>query len=620
MVDLLKGDILLPNYLFNKMKTTSIFKNGMIFLCIFSCLAFCPYAWGSDEDSEKKQSNTYQMPPEIEGLCVQFEDAIHVQNDLNAFDSLASLAILKAEGSFNHDVILQTKLRILESIEYGDYKELDFKEMVIKVEDLTLKKDNSSNFNTWLTITKAASRMFNPEIANKFALKCFSEATLGKSIADKVEAYLAMGKSLRLNGQYLESYQNYLHAKTQVEMVEPQKYRTELKKSCYNHLFWFFDELRDFDEATDYKYKHILLIMEEEPVDSMELMWAKLDMIKISIRAKKFKELTTKFDELLGYAERVHHKKLHDYTMSIYRTFLIETNDSEGFYKLYFEKYPEELADMKWDDPVSYFRINAHIAEYQQDFKLAQSYYQEAMNHQMNSDNYIYKSNLFRRYGQFLLKNEKNEEALAAFQLSFDEASKYPYLDFMVEASYYIDSLSLKSGDIDVAYQYSKIHNELLKKQSERAEDDEFMLMNLRNEQKRMELLQEQEAIKQKKQHDLQYLLITALICFLMIIFVVASQMKVPLWVVKGSGFVGILMIFEFIILILDYEIHHLTHGAPFWIFVIKVMILFVLFPLHHLVEKAVIKYMLEKKMVLKPQKGSLKNILHTIWPWMKEH
>jgi len=102
-----------------------------------------------------------------------------------------------------------------------------------------------------------------------------------------------------------------------------------------------------------------------------------------------------------------------------------------------------------------------------------------------------------------------------------------------------------------------------------------------------------------------------------MILFITASQLRVPEWIIKGSGFLGILMIFEFLILLLDHEIHHLTHGAPFWIFMIKVVILFVLFPLHHVIEHALINYMLKNKLLWKPGKFSMKKIAHTIWPWM---
>ena len=135
-----------------------------------------------------------------------------------------------------------------------------------------------------------------------------------------------------------------------------------------------------------------------------------------------------------------------------------------------------------------------------------------------------------------------------------------------------------------------------------------------------MELAQEQEKVKTKKKYNVQYLIITLCITILMIIFIGVSHLKVPVWVVKGSGFLGILMFFEFIILILDHEIHHMTHGAPLWIFVIKVAILFVLFPLHHIIEHALINYMLKNQLLKKPTKGSIKKIAQKLWPWMSEN
>jgi len=442
---------------------------------------------------------------------------------------------------------------------------------------------------------------------------------MNKDIGQQAAAHLALGNSLLLKDQFIESYQDFLHAQYLIELLNDKNEKRKLKKLCYNHLFQFFDKLQDFEKARNYKSDQILQILDEDKTDSLELMWAKLDLIGISIRDNNFKDLHLQLEEILDYADHIHHEKLHDYTLSHYRTFLLDTNDSEGYYKLYHEKFPDELKKMEISNPLSFYIIKAHIAEYKKDHKGARLYYEKAEKIIMEDKSYAYKSNFFRRFGQFHLKNNNTEEALNAFHKSYALASKHPYLEYMIETTAYIDTLSYAAGNIEDAYKYAKIHHDLLKSQSEVAKGEAFMIMNLKNESKRMELIQQQEAETKKKKFDLQYLFITALISFLLVLFVVASQMKVPIWVIKGSGFLGILMLFEFVILILDHEIHHMTHGAPFWIFIIKVIILFVLFPLHHLVEKAVINYMLDKKLVVKPVKGSLKKVLHAIWPWMKE-
>lgn len=604
------------------MKTTtlSVFfcKRFFLLLLIFFTMTS---AWGSggggtQASKEKKES---ALPPKLDHLCQEFEKALKIDNDPAAFDSLATSAIHFAESSFQQENILLTYLRVLKVIDKGDYRKINFKDLIEKTEELAFKQDPYAGFSTWLTLSNSASRMEYANMAKKYALKAFSDASAEKSAIKKVKAFLALGKSNQLEKDYLSSYQNFLHANNEVEMIHDHHEYTELKKACFKHLFHLFDDLSDFEEAASYNQKQIQLILEEKPLDSLELMWAKLDFIGIAIRDKKYAGLKEKFEEILHYADQIHHQKLHDYSLTYYRTLLIDSKDSEGFNYLYQIKYPDELEKLKSTDPIFFYKINAHISEYQGDFDQALAYYKlaEALI-EKKKDHYI-KSNFFRRYGQFLLLNKMDDDALAAFYRSFEEAKIISYEDYMREASFYIDSLSYVKGNMSEAYKYAKINNDLVNKKSEMAKDDEFNRMKIRNEKKRIEFLQAQEEMAQKKQFDLQYWFIGALISFLLMIFVIASQMKVSLWVVKGTGFIGVLMVFEFIILILDHKIHHMTHGAPLWIFIIKVLILFVLFPLHHLVEKAVIKYMLEKKLVLKPQKGSLKKVLHAIWPWMKE-
>jgi len=58
--------------------------------------------------------------------------------------------------------------------------------------------------------------------------------------------------------------------------------------------------------------------------------------------------------------------------------------------------------------------------------------------------------------------------------------------------------------------------------------------------------------------------------------------------------------LFEFIILLADNRIHEWTHGEPWKVMSFKIILVAMLFPLHHWLEHKVIHYLLTRDMLPK--------------------
>jgi hypothetical protein len=71
------------------------------------------------------------------------------------------------------------------------------------------------------------------------------------------------------------------------------------------------------------------------------------------------------------------------------------------------------------------------------------------------------------------------------------------------------------------------------------------------------------------------------------------GRFKVKPWLIRSLGFLSFILLFEFIILIADQQIHHLTHGEPLPILLIKIVLIAALLPLHHYLEHKAIHYLL---------------------------
>ena len=484
---------------------------------------------------------------------------------------------------------------------------LNYQNIVTRTEQLNIENDyNIDKSILWLSISSSASRLNYPGIAHKFALKAFSEAELQKEPVKKVKAYLALGKSLQIQKYYIEAFQNYLNASYLTETLESGKTKEEIKKKCFSHLFEFHRNVKDYDQAAKYKLLEIELIQNNLKKDSLELFWAKYDMCGLAILSKKYGAVVSTLDEILIYSSKTKNKKLRDYSFSIYRQYLVQNNDLSGFHKIYVEKYPEELQRLILIQPVLYYQIKSKLHEFKKDINSAKAEYVKAQSQIGINESPVFISNFYNRYGHFLVKYGKREEAISSFQKAFAEAEKSQYMDFMLESSYFLDSLYRLSGNYAEAYKYSNINKKLLIQQTLANKQDEFLRMELANESRQIALSQQRIEEDKKRQFNLQYFIITMSILFFFLVFIIFSRLKVPEWSIKGLGFLSVLMLFEFIILILDQEIHHITHGAPLWIFAIKVLILIFLFPLHHIIEKAIIKFMIQKKQIWRPNKSHL--------------
>lgn len=576
--------------------------------------------------SPEKGKNAAQPAPseqhkvifkQIDKILHTLDREINNNNNDQKFDSLASVAIDLAESSFSITKTLQVYRKYFELVQASG-KKINYASLVVTTEKLALQNpEGIDKTGIWLSISQSASRLNQSVIAQKFALKAFSDAELEKDTRQKVLSYLALGKSFEIQKYYLEAYQNYLNASYLAETLENPKIKNEIQKKCYHHLFEFHRAVDDYDHAAEYKLRHIELIKKTTKLDSIELLWAKYDLCGLNVLSQKYGFVEKTLDELLKEASKKNHTKLKDFIFSLYRKYLIQTDDLAGFHKIYIEKHPEELTRLKLYQPVIYHQIRSKLAEYNNDMGTALLEFEKGRAMISQNTSPAFKSNFFLRYGEFLLNQDKLKEAKNSFLQSYKESEKIDYLDFMLESSYYVDSIAGVLREYDIAYKFSTIHKKLLIRQADINEQDEFLLMELANESKKIELNLKKQEEEQKRTFNLQYFMITLGISFLFLIFLVMSRYKVPEWVIRGLGFFSVLMLFEFIILVLDQKLHHMTHGAPLPIFIIKVSILTFLFPLHHFIEETIIKFMMAKKQIWKPSGKDLKGIAYRLWPWL---
>jgi len=91
------------------------------------------------------------------------------------------------------------------------------------------------------------------------------------------------------------------------------------------------------------------------------------------------------------------------------------------------------------------------------------------------------------------------------------------------------------------------------------------------------------------------------------ILLMMLGSLTVPSWLIKVLGFFSFILFFEFIIMIADHKIYHITNNEPWKILLIKIGLIAFLLPFHHWIEKKVTQYLINNK-ILKMPKFSFKN------------
>ena len=91
---------------------------------------------------------------------------------------------------------------------------------------------------------------------------------------------------------------------------------------------------------------------------------------------------------------------------------------------------------------------------------------------------------------------------------------------------------------------------------------------------------------------------ITGFIILLFLSLAAMGKFKVKPWFIRSLGFISFILLFEFIILIIDGQLHAITHGEPLPLLLIKIVLIALLLPFHHWLEHKVIKYLVRHEQI----------------------
>ncbi|MHC1707399.1 MAG: hypothetical protein AB9842_07745 [Bacteroidales bacterium] len=549
----------------------------------------------ADEVSEgpKSGSAAYKKQDLVYQLIKQGRHLEEVENDLPAADSKLWKAVELAGMSYNYELMLEAANAYLESMDMGAYNSRRLS-LIPQMERTLLQVSNpSAAARTYCNIALVYHSAYDFDKSLDYSYKAFSVADLAASPDWKAKSYVSIGKAMEGKNQLLEAFRNYLQALNLAMKIQDQN----LEYDIHGVLSRFYHLSKDYDNAIKQKLKQLEILERKQDIDSVAFMWLQYDLEGINYSA--FKTLNEmNMEDLLAYSTRHHQKRLKESTLALYRAFLIHSERIDKLQNFYLKSYPAEFEKIKTTDPSMYNRITALFLEKDGKPDEALLRWKTAETLLDKENNKIFLANFYIRFGQFLKRQGENAVAIGKFEKAWQLSHEAAYLDYALIASDELEQSYIILNDYKNAHKCARFHRELTDSLSNISKKDELLRLDIDNTARQLEekkLLEEQET---NRRHNLQYTAIIIIIGVIFLVLIMLGSVPVPRWSIQFLGFISFILLFEFIILIADQKIHHLTHGEPWKILAIKIVLIGIMLPLHHWIEKKVIHYLIHKKVI----------------------
>lgn len=515
----------------------------------------------------------------------------------NTSDSLAFLAQSIAEASRDRSLMVNAHLKDATRFLKGGVSKANLDKALAKTEKaLALSKQTKEPellvacYNLFARVYRNAGDLEKAVKANNEAIVLLPEV---KNDSVKISAYSGLGKSLQLKGDMLNAFKAFLNAST----IAEQNGKASLIISVNHNLEQFYLDIDNFEKAKDYAFR--TLKEDEKAKDKKSLMQDYYNIAGIYVGEKDIEMAEFYFSKSEMLADSLQSKD-HKIVVKLGLVNMYLNNDQ---FKLGYDilKNNPLIFDFLRNSGMQYEldKANGHIQMMLGNYDSSLYYYKKAEPYYMASGTPYQVHQFYTQYSmlfQTLKKWDKAIEYQEKARRSIESTGYLEALDATVEE---LDSLYYYNNDFKGAYKYQMLHQQYSDSLRKLSEQKGILSLEIDNENKRAEraeLLEEEILVRR---HNLQYMGITAAIAGVFILLVALGLFKVSARVVKATGFFAFIFLFEFIILILDNQIHHLTHGEPWKILLIKIVLIAMLLPFHHWLEEKVIHYLIENRLLL---------------------
>lgn len=404
----------------------------------------------------------------------------------------------------------------------------------------------------------------------------------------------SFGQVYQVKKERILSLRSYLNALRIGEEIKSH----DLLRECYTYLSYFYVSIKEYDKAIDYAIRAM-----EEPSTKASATYNKvtqLNYIGSLYGLKKNYDMAILFYERsIRQADSLKFEQLKiPAYVSILNQYVAADQPQKALE--YFNNNPL-LRQAIMNFGVSYVIDHVYAIIYSglARFDSAKYYFERAAPAFEKSPISVYKINFYSQYANFYKKSKNYPKAIEYYSKAKTFADQGNNLESQQDMAKELDTLYALVGNYQQSYEYSRLYHTYKDSLQKLGSEKDLLQMEVADEQERQKRLALEAEEKKRKRHSIQYMGITIGIAVVFVLLVILGVFQVSEGTIKILGFFAFIFLFEFIILLADNKIHSWTHGEPLPLLGIKILLIAMLLPLHHWLEKKVVHYLASKRLII---------------------
>lgn len=522
----------------------------------------------------------------------------HNLENPQACQEILTKGIFIAEESRNREMM--SKARRIAGNVYGQMQGL--KEYAEKALDYTkqaleLSKSIGDGNREKILCNLQMARLLR-NIQNNTEAKKFNEAALQIANDSNDDSLLVISKMSYGNtqlaeGEKLEAIKTFISAQTTAEKSK-HKNKDWLEIMTYNGLAGFYTSIEDYDRAIDYQYKSLAYAKKNNnTADMFNMMFSIGGNYSL---AKKYDAAKNIYAEAMRIADSL--KRPEYKTQGQIGMVNTMINGPEAEKSLEYLSSNPEIAELFSRVNLTYILDfgKAQIYNIIRKYDSARVYFDKSVPVFEKYASVSALPGIYHQYASFLYNSGNYPKAISYLRIASSINDSLKANNSNKDIYELLDSCYQKTGDYKMALFYNGLFQKAKLDAEEKSRAKDILSLEITAENQRKERLEKEEAEARNRRHNWQYMGIVFGIVTLFILLAVLGLFNVPIKWVRALGFISFIFLFEFIILLADTWIHHITHGEPFKVIGIKVVLIAVLLPLHHFLEHKVVHYLTAKK------------------------
>lgn len=549
----------------------------MIFLFLSVLLASCHKNSHSSRDSQRI---------EIQNLLKEATRQKDTLMNVQLADSLVDLALGKALKKEDSLMIVSCYIGSLKN-KNTDHTTLDKGKFFLTQALGYSDKINNPNLVTAAYFQMCEFLLEKNQPDEAAVILGMASNTQGEKKKNQIGKLLLQSKISEQKNQSFEQLKSLLDAQYMATDME----NDSLQFITLQMLSDFYFREGNYEKSLDYSQKIKEMLQHKKPVDSVKWYYAEANRLSIFVKNMDNKVVYQIAEKINLFGKKTHNPKLCSYAQSAIRSYFID-NKQFNELKRWYAKYPAELKLLQQNKPQLFYRIKAYIAEQNGKVDSATGYFDKA-------GLYVEQENPYSLYNYYLRKSELQErnhfeeQAEKDLETAFYHSQKTKLYDEQIQLGNKIVSYYDKKGNQQQANHFLRTLNTANAHYIESLNNENIRKIELNTIFAHKQLEHDKLIEKANRERNMQYMIITIAIVFLIMTIVTLSFYNLPKWWLKSMSFVSFILLFEFIILLIDHQLHEWTHGNPYQILAVKVLIIPLLLPVHHWLEKKFVSTLL---------------------------